>query len=61
MNWKLIIKIITLPIILPISITAFVIWPKWEKAKTITKILTAPIVLPLALIANVVTPFWDEL
>jgi hypothetical protein len=61
MNWPLFLKISSGLLIVPISITAHIIWPKWTKATVPVRIATGPVVLPIVGIAALTTSWWDSL
>jgi len=60
MDWKLVLKIVTGIVIVPIALLANVLWPWWEHASLPMKVLTAVVVFPIAGFAYATSFWWNE-
>jgi hypothetical protein len=60
-NWKLVLKIATGIVVVPITIVSTALWSWWQQASLPLQILSAPLVFPIAGFAYLTTFWWDEL
>lgn len=58
MTLKMVIKVGTGILIVPLSLAAYHLWPWWCKASLPVKLLTGVFVLPFVGITSVVTSWW---
>ncbi len=61
MDWKVLMKIVSGIVVVPVSVLAGVLWSWWEKATLAQKVVTGPLILPIILVAWVITPWWNDL
>ncbi len=61
MDWKLVMKIVSGIVVVPISVISTVVWTWWEKATPVKKVISAPFIMPMILIAWIITPWWNDL
>jgi hypothetical protein len=60
-DWKLIMKITTGIIVVPIAIASNTLWPWWQKAPIFSKVVSAPLVFPVVLFSYIANFWWDSL